>query len=703
MTRSFRPVLLTVFALAALAGCDCGKRSNVDRRLAEIGVVWTDQGLEVTNRDATYDFGDAFMGDSVGRKLVIKNLGSGPLTLELLERVEGDPVTIGDAVAPDAAFDVRFTQGQTIGAADEANLDMFFTPPQAKDSTLTQEPHWAKLLLHGGNTAPEEETASILLKGNGVQGSCLLPNKLDFGKVPTGETFELSYEVKNTAPVIAAGFVGEPYSSTGDHNAFGHAPGSPIGAFTTPAGGTTRVTFTFSPTDLHVYEAQVKLRASAQCPEGLVTLTGEGVDQILTWTPATLDFGYVSPGVTSTREILFTNIGRIPVNLTNVRTGSPNDFGVVAGAGGDPTKFTVPGGGVPTPMTVVCRPSSLGPKDSVLNFNTGLVKPPQGAPALKCYGGGPHITVIPRPTLAFGKVGYFANANPAPSVVRKVRVMNTGTRPPTPDPSLNLRLGQVTPAGPGQMPLLALQPTGTTVAGEFSVALGPYSPGVGLEAVAGRNFVDITVTLTPQSVGPKTATLTIFSNDSNEPAVEIEISADAQLLPPCNLSVAPAALNFGLITPPTFKDLPVKVTNLGANAGDICYLSGIEIASGGDPAFTMPNGPIASKELQPGESFDIVVRVWPQGAVPTGVSTLHAFLTFNASRPVNPQVTVPLAASIGPVCLTVAPDTLDFGTVKKGCNSAIRTFTMYNVCTTTVVLQSFVMQAAAGQPAGGPD
>ncbi len=704
MTRSFRAWLLTACALAPVAACDCSRRSSINHPMAEVGVVWTDaDAVQHADRDATYDFGDAFMGDRVGKKLVIKNLGAGPLTLVSLEPVDGDPVTVADAVADQAAFDVRFVAGQTVEAADEAALDMFFTPPQSASATTPSEPHWAKLTLTGGNTREGEETAVILLKGNGVQGSCLLPDVMDFGKVPTGEKFTLGYDVRNTAPVEAAGFVGDPFSSTGDHLAFGHVDGSPFGAFSTPPSGTTHLAFTFAPTELRGYEAEVKLRASAQCPEAEVTLKGEGVDQVLSWAPTSLDYGYVAPTVTATRDVTFTNLGKIPVTLRNVAVAAPSDYGVRAAPGQDPTELTIPGDSQPVTMTVACRPSTLGPHDSQLTFDTGLARQPHGTVSLKCFGGGPHITVLPRPTLAFGKVAYFAGTNPPYAVSRKVRVMNSGTRPPVPDPTLNLRLGQVGASGPGELPYVSLLPTGSTADGEFSASLGAYNPSVGLEAVAGNNFVDITVTLTPQTVGPKSAKLTIYSNDSNEPAVDIDISADAQVMPPCTYSLSPASLNFGLITPPTFKDLPVKVTNLAQNPTDLCYLSGLEIAPGGDPAFTMPNGPIASKELQPGESYDIVVRVWPQGAVPSGVVTLQAYLHFSVSSPTAPEAVVPLVASIGPACLTVAPDSLDFGTVKKDCSSTTRTFTVYNICTQNVVLQSFTMQAAAGQQAGGPN
>jgi hypothetical protein len=112
---------------------------------------------------------------------------------------------------------------------------------------------------------------------------------------------------------------------------------------------------------------------------------------------------------------------------------------------------------------------------------------------------------------------------------------------------------------------------------------------------------------------------------------------------------------------------------------------------------------VVDKELQPQQSWDVVVRVEPPGPVPTSMVTLLGQFEFNVTSPTTPQVVVPLTTNVGPTCLAITPDPLDFGTVKIGCNSTPRTFTVYNVCSTTVALTSFAVQAGAGQPPGGPN
>ncbi|MBI3184553.1 MAG: choice-of-anchor D domain-containing protein [Myxococcales bacterium] len=697
-----RSRFLLLLALS-LAGCECGRKAQVSERFAEIGIPWTDpDGAEVVNRDATFDFGMALVGDRVARKLIVRNVGSGPLTLVSLERVEGDPVTIADASEMGSAFEVRFAPGSSLAPLEEAAFDMVFTPTRPAEAGLD---HYARLLLKGGGTRPGEGEATIVLKGSSGSSTCQLPKLLDFGKVASGAFAELPYDVPNQTALPATGAAGEPTSATGDHQAFTFAASSPRGSFPVPPNGATRLTFRFSPTEVRAYQAAVKVRAAAGCPEVEVTLEGEGVDTVLSWTPSQLDFGAVGLSKLYTRELTFFNAGATPLKLTQLATTMASDFGVVAGPGGNPSELEIPPGSVPTPLTVGCRPSSLGPRTAQLTFQTGIAKQPSGSVGLKCYGGGPKISVMPRPTLAFGKVGYFANTTPPASVVRKLTVMNVGARPNPPDPNVNLRLGSVGPKGPGQLPYLALTPqNASTAPGEFSVGIpSSYDPAVGLEATVGKNLVDLVVTLTPASLGAKEAEVTIFSNDPDEPQVKIRLTADAVQVPPCRYSVSPAQLNFGLVTPPSFKELPVVIRNLSQTAGDICLVSGVDLSSSTDPAYSLIGGPVPSRELQPNESWQLTVKVWPQGPQPQTTVSLLGHLQFSISSPQSPQGSVPLITAVGPSCLTIAPDKLDFGTVKKGCNSSTKTFSIYNTCTQNVTITSFAMQAGAGQIAGGPD
>jgi hypothetical protein len=701
MTRLRALSVFTALAALAVSGCDC-RGANTANSFGELVVVWRDaDNAERLNRDATYDFGNAFVGERIAKKLIVRNVGARPLTLVALEKVEGNDVSIADALIATSAFDVRFEPNTIVGASEQVEFDMYFTPRAGKDATNPIEAFLSVLKLSATGTRAEDATALVTLKGNGEAGNCLIPKELDFGPVPVGETFELRHTFTNRASVTGHAYIGDP--TGGDAAAFAVKPGEPKGDVTMTPNFSLDAVYTFSPTEMRAYSSRVKMKGPGDCPEAEIDIKGSGTDEVLSWAPSSLNFGYVSPGVAAPKKVLFTNLSKAPITLRNINTTQGEFFIDKQASQADATTFVVAGGGV-TEMTVYFKPAVLGPKTGTLNFSTGLKKNPQGAVALQGMGGGPSIRVTPRPTLAFGKVGYFPGTSF--NIVRKISVMNVGTKPNPPDKTANLYLGQVDPvSGPGQLPFITITPkNANTDANEFVLNIpSNYDFQNGIEATAGKNVIDLTVVLSPQSLGLKEAELKLFSNDPVEPEITLTLTADAQQLPPCNYQVTPGSLNFGLVTPPQFRDLPLSITNLGQNAGDVCYLSGIEIAAGSDPAFSIVGGAIASKELQPKETLSLTVRIQPAGAVPNGLLSLNGNLQFNVTSPTSPQVNVPLSASVGPVCLSIAPDTLDFGTVKKGCNSSTRQFSVYNICNSTVYVSGFAMQAGAGQPAGGPD
>lgn len=687
---------LALFAAAlamSMSGCGC-KGPQVSTAHGEIGVIWRDaDGNRIVNRDATYDFGHALIGQSVPKSMLVRNTGAARLTLSKLELSSGDPVTIAGDVVANAAFTAEFNRVD-LEPSQETEFALAFTP-QALQASF--ESH---LTLYGEGTRPEDATAAITLLGTGEKGACDIPATIDFGNVPVGETLSYTLPITNPTSVSATGSAGDLTGA--DAASFGYDPSSAKGTFTVGPASTANVIFTFSPTEKRAYTASVQLQGAGACPITTVTITGTGSDDVLTWAPTSLVYGLVSPPYEKGMDVVFTNLSNVPITLHQVQSSMPNDFSHDVPAGQDATVFTVPGHGVPTPLTVTCHPSGLGHRTATFTFNTGLRRTPSGTIALDCTGGGPKIRVTPRPTLAFGRVGFFPGSTTF-NVTRKVTVQNVGTLPNPPDASANLQLGSVDATGmPGQFPLWDLVPAAGTDPSEIAVQLGSNYPSTGLPAIAGQNFVDLGVKVTPLSVGLKEADLTIHSNDSTEPNITVHISADAQQLPPCNISVSPSTGNFGLVTPGTTKDLPITITNTGTAATDVCYLSGIDLAAGTSPAYSIVGGPVVEKELQPQESYNVVVRVAPPGPVPSTLQTLTGTMVFNVTDPTNPQRAVQLRTNVGPSCLAITPDPLDFGTVKQGCNSAARTFNIYNTCSTPVALTGFSMQAGAGQPPGGP-
>ncbi|MGA9520955.1 MAG: choice-of-anchor D domain-containing protein [Myxococcaceae bacterium] len=694
-----------VFAAAVVSqACQCAG-VEVSRSYGELGIVHRDESDQIIiSRDATYDFGTLMLGETLQKKLIVKNLGGGPLNLVSIEPVEGTDVTVGSKVVEGAALDVRFIPNTGVGASESVEFDMVFSPRKAEGNPPTQD-FLVKLVLTADGTREGEGTATITLRATAVSSACLVPPLIDFGEVALGMHGAKSIELENRSAVDTQAFVGPITSETGDHQAFGAAPGMLESPLMIAAGTARSLDFEFRPTEARAYSAKVKVRPGTYCDETEVTLTGRGLDGGIEWTPTSLDFHYVSPGTEAVKWVTFKNLSSVNVELFDIATSLPADLAMKSEEGADPTKFVVPAHGE-RQMPVVCNPTSLGKRAGQLTFKTPITRTPSGVIALTCYGGGPDIDVLPSSALNFGMTTYFAESSPPFSISRRLTVLNRGTAPPDGSFNGNLRLGQVSPTGvPGQLPFVAVRPlNATTSTEEIRVGIPPsYQPNVGLEAVAGRNSAELVVTLTPTSVGRKEAELIIYSNDPDEPETKILITSDVVMLPSCNYSVSPAQVSFGLVTPSTVINVPVTFTNNGAAAGEICIISGVQLAPGSDPAYSMPGGPVQTHELGPGESLQVLVRVAPQGPVPAAMLSLTGALQFSVSSPTQPSGTVPLETRVGPACVTVAPGHLDFGAVMPGCNSSTRTFAVYNVCPLPVRIARIYVVEAAGQQPGGPN
>lgn len=700
-------VVLMLVLASALGACDgCGARGELKASFGELAVVWQDSTFaRRVDRDATFDFGYALVGQERQAVVLVKNVGTSSLSLERLTLVEGEDVAIAGEEKPNAHFAMEFSK-KTLAPSQETPFLVTFSPK------FTRSSFKAKLRLEAEGTLADANFADITLVAQGDASTCDLPEVIELGRVPVGETFSFPFVFRNgtqqDTEATIAGYEG------GDAQAFGFGTDTQAGKVPVPAAGSDSVPgeksvqFTFSPTELREYQVTLKLAGPGpRCEVVNVTVKGTGVDEVLTWTPSMLKFGLVPPGSEKELEVVFTNTASIPVTLRNI--APPQDFRRVVPMGVDAATLVVPPNGVPTAMKVACAPSALGNRNGTLSFEPSLTKLSRGAIALECAGGGPRIRVTPRPTLAFGAVPFF-QGNPTPAT-RRVSVQNVGLAPMNPDASFNLILGKVDPYGmPGQMPMYEVRPTSPdTQPGEFSVTLGgAYDGRVGIRPVAGMSELPLVVNLLPRSPGLKSAELTIYSNDAIEPAITVTVTANVQILSPCNFRVTPQLANFGLVPAGTTKDIPITITNNGTGRGDACVLTNFGFGPNSDPAYSFVGTVPTEKELRPQETWQLVLRVRPPGPAPTSLITLQGQLTFDISSPNTPTVQVDLRTSVGPSCIAATPDPLDFGTVRlvpppgMRCASPNKTVTIYNTCTTPIVVNRISMAAAAGQPAGGP-
>jgi hypothetical protein len=152
--------------------------------------------------------------------------------------------------------------------------------------------------------------------------------------------------------------------------------------------------------------------------------------------------------------------------------------------------------------------------------------------------------------------------------------------------------------------------------------------------------------------------------------------------PPCVYSLTPASLDFGSQKPGTPQSQSLVIQDLGPND---CWVTGLALAPGTDPAFTLSSGLIVSQHLSaPGGPFPSSLDVGVTFAPPqTGVYSGAVELTIN--DPSAPHQTVGLSG-IGDAngCLIVRPNPLNFPTVGlsngQNCAHARLKFVAINAC-----------------------
>ncbi len=691
--------LFVVATLSFVAGCAC--RPPTDGVTpGEISIVYLEGDTTKSGPDGLYDFGQVPMEKTVTIQMEIRNTGRGTLFLESLERSSGD-----------AAFSWDFTPAELRAGESVQIPTRFASPPDTRPSVA----HEAVLILRASNTGENPETGTITLRGTSVSGECELPATLDFGAVMKGDAFEIATKIKNTRPIDALAFIGDVTSNSGDDAAFTFTPDSPRGEVSLKAAQEKTVTLRFTPTEAKDYLARVTMRRLDGCPDKIVKLIGTGVDQVLSWAPNPLDLGYVTPGLQVSGELTFANLGLAPVALRELTTSTGDYKSSV-------TQLDVPAAtrdlaGVLQPgtakATITFKPTLLGPRNARLDFKTSLPKQTSGIATLKGYGGGPDIDVKPA-ALNFGRVAYFAGASSY--VNRKLTIQNTGTKPTPPDPKANLHLGaggtgttywetrvKAEAGNTATLAELCVGAIDTMGACTHLPTTGTYDQAVGLEASGLKALLDVPVRVTPASIGPKAWEVVIFSNDPDEPTFVVTIRAEALVLPPCDYEVSPVNLNFGLLTPPSYKDLSFTIRNKGQNPTDLCLVSNVDLKQPTHAIFSLPAGALTDQELQPGQTMTVAVRAWPQGMLPPTIQNVSGLVGFSISNPTKPEGVVSLNATIGASCLTISPSTVEFGTVQKDCNSATRTVTIYNTCTSAVTVNSHSMVSGAGEKAGGPN
>ncbi len=302
-------------------------------------------------------------------------------------------------------------------------------------------------------------------------------------------------------------------------------------------------------------------------PELMVTYT---TPPDISVTPPSLAFGSVAVGKTSTAQTV-TILNSSGSNLVIAAISSPDTEFVVLN--GPTLPAVVPAGGNAT-FQARFAPDGIGSRSASISVASN--DPDEAAVLIPCTGTGlaPDIAVTP---------GSFAFGNQAvntTSTAQTLRIKNEG--------NAALRLSQV-----------------ASSSAQFTVSGGPPLPAnlaPGAEAAFDVRFA-------PASAGLQTASISVSSDDADEPTVTVPCTGTGTAAP--EIQVTPASLAFAdQAAGTTSTAQPLRVKNEGNAA---LRLSQVASSSA---QFTVSDGPPLPANLAPGAEAAFDVRFAPTSTGP---------------------------------------------------------------------------------------
>lgn len=581
--------------------------------------------------DYLVDFGLVAVGELSTRTFILENEGNADLTI------------VSGTLEPPFAIDLPTSR---IPVGGDAELRFTFQPKEETSAPIEQI-----VLLSTNEDQGRSYTVRVLGEAARASLSCE-PASIHLGPIPLGQQGASVATCTNLLPVPLEiqlqGFKG-PHAG----NFSASATEGDGGSIQVPGNGAVSIAIDFRANTLGRNDTFLELRDAhdlslAKIPiEAMVVESGLVVDP-----PSCLDFSYVALGATRRGTLLLKNVGPREVRVVGVSIagGASGQYSVVT-----PPPLTLARDGGLAELELDFHPALLGPSQVQITVET---EEEGGAPAAvsACatgFGGGPTLTCTP----GGRDFGLVAIGMPATSLLH---CLNTGAAP------VGIRVD------PLQVEAIAVDSE------RFAVTLlnpdettGPKPRGYAI----GEGF-HLQLSYEPITETFDEGLIVLHTNVS---PVSLPVSGQGRALPPCEVSVAPQQLRFGVVDRGAERILPFEIRNLLSSP---CLIRDLELAEGSDPAFSLES--IDHLELAGDASALIPVRYAPLSYGSNAVGKVR----FEVSKPTDRYREIQLRGDSTPPCLRLDPMEIDFGSVLPGCGPLNRQVTISNVCSDPVTITS---------------
>jgi len=241
---------------------------------------------------SSLSFGNALVGSSASQTMTVTNSGTGS-------------VSIVQAAISGAGFTFSGCSGaMTLAAGQSLTLTVSFAPSTAGSATGSLS------VVSNATNSP----ATIALSGTGVQAQIsVIPASVSFGNVAVGVTNTQSFTIQNAGTanlsVTQAVMAGTGFTLSGLTVPLSVVPG-----------GSSTFSVGFTPGAASSFTGSLTLVSNTTNSPLVVALAGTGVSPILqlTVTPASLSFGSITTGTSTTQSVTVTNSGNASVTLSQI-------------------------------------------------------------------------------------------------------------------------------------------------------------------------------------------------------------------------------------------------------------------------------------------------------------------------------------------------------------------------------------------------
>ncbi|MEM1057290.1 MAG: choice-of-anchor D domain-containing protein [Bacteroidota bacterium] len=597
-------------------------------------VILTGTGTPPPTPDITVEpdslgLGDVVVGMTEADTVVVRNDGTADLTVSSITLTSGTVFTIQSGGS-----------GGVIAPGDSVNVVIEFAPVGVGLQADT---------LSIASDDANDPNLQVGVTGTGLPVPApeilVAPDSLGLGEVPVGTMVQDTVIVRNdgtadltlTSLSLATGTV-FTIASGGSGGAV--APGDSVVVvvqFAPLVAGTQADTLTIVSDD-------------ADEPSVQVEVTGIGTVPDITVTPDSLGLGAVLLGTMVQDTLVVRNDGLADLALSSLELTTGTVFTLLSGGDGG---TVLPGDSVE--VVIQFAPLALGAQADTLAIASNDPDQPSLQVGVTGTGVAPEITVVPD-SLGLGDVLIGTTAQDT------VRVRNDGTA--------DLTLSS-----------LALT-TGTVFSIVSGGSGGTVSPG---------DSAQVVIQFAPVGLGAEADTLTIASDDADEPNVQIELTATG-LAP--DITVAPDSLEFGPVLIDEGAEGTVVIRNEGTS--DLTVSS---LALTVETEFSILSG--SPGVVLPGDSLEVLIEF-----VPSVSGTLADTLTVLSDDPDEPSIQVELTGlGLAPE-ITATPDSLGLGAVMIGASVqdtvVVRNDGNSGLTITSLDLASSSTLAFAIESGGGP-